>query len=103
MSCKKRFCGQVCLGNAGLNKTKKVIYCRAFQSFNRLMTIVNLQEGDGRCGLSQTPVITKSFHQAAHREQRKYTSGNSDLGGQEELEVMMQTDGDREPGPVFSF
>lgn len=55
------------------------------------------------CGLSQTPMITKSFHQAAHREQRKYTLGNSVLGGQEELEVTTQTDGDREPGPVFFF
>lgn len=103
MSCKKEFCGQVCLGKAGLNKIKKVIYCKAFQSFNRQMSIVNLQEGDRRCGLSQTPMITKSFHQVAHREQRKCISGNSVLGDQEELEVMTHTDGDREPGPGFSF
>lgn len=103
MRCKKEFCGQVCLGKAGLNKIKKIIYFRAFQSLKRLMAIVNLQEGDGRCGLSQTPIITKSFHQEAHREQRKDTLGNSVLGGQEELEVTTQTDGDREPEPVFSF
>ena len=74
---------QLCLGQAGLNKIKQVIYCRTCQSFNRWIFIGNLEEGHERCGLSRTQMIIASFLQAAHRDQGsiKHTLGNVYLGG----------------------